>query len=110
MVSTTLTGRHGAHRVILSGMVLCAALAPALHPTVRAAGSPVGAAFGDQGWPMVGHDPQRTRRGTSVGPLHPHRVFTVRGMVGPPLVSPDGSVYFWSAGGLTALDPMGRRR
>jgi hypothetical protein len=50
-----------------------------------------------QGWPMVGHDPQRTNRSTSAGPVQPHVRFTYRGPCGTPLIGPDGSIYSWCA-------------
>lgn len=59
---------------------------------------------------MVGHDAQRTARGTSVGPAHPHLLWTYRGLAGPPLIGPDGSVYSWGTGGLSALTALGQRR
>jgi outer membrane protein assembly factor BamB len=61
-------------------------------------------------WPMVGHDPQQTARGASVGPLRPHLLWAYRGVLGPPVVGPDGSVYGWTRGGLIALTAAGRRR
>ncbi len=63
-----------------------------------------------QAWPMVGHDPQRTARGGGVGPLHPHLLWTYRGLDGPPLIGPDGSAYSWGRAGFTALTRQGQRR
>jgi len=59
---------------------------------------------------MVGHDPQRTNRGTSIGPARPRLRFMYRGSCGTPLIGPDGSLFSWCAQGLTALTPTGRQR
>ncbi|GAC1435541.1 MAG: hypothetical protein NVSMB65_09530 [Chloroflexota bacterium] len=58
-------------------------------------------------WPMVGHDPRRTNRGTGSGPLRPHLVFGTRGIVGLPLIGPDGNLYGWGQHGVVALRPDG---
>ena len=63
-----------------------------------------------QAWPMVGHDPRRTARGATVGPLHPHLLWTYRGLDGPPLIGRDGRVYGWGRAGFTAIDAGGQRR
>lgn len=63
-----------------------------------------------QAWLMVGHDPQRTARSASIGPLHPRLLWAYRGVYGPPLISRDGSVYGWGKAGLIALTAAGQRR
>jgi outer membrane protein assembly factor BamB len=64
-----------------------------------------------QGWPMVGHDPQRTSRSPNTGPLHPRLLFTHKGFYAE-LAGPDGSLYGWnqSGRGIAALDASGRTR
>jgi len=66
-----------------------------------------------QGWPMDGHDPQRTDRSPAMGPAHPRLLFTRR-HVGVGLIGPDGAMY---GGKVTkgryiplALDQSGRQR
>lgn len=63
------------------------------------------------GWPMAGHDPQRTNRSPDIGPVHPHVLFTHRGFYAR-LVGPDGTIYGGAppTPGITALDPSGDAR
>ncbi|HZS91748.1 MAG TPA: PQQ-binding-like beta-propeller repeat protein [Chloroflexota bacterium] len=68
------------------------------------------AAVWKNAWPMVGHDPQQTGRSPGDGPLTPHLLWTYRGLSGPALIGPDGSVYGWSHKGLLALSATGRLR
>jgi outer membrane protein assembly factor BamB len=97
------------HRRFLSALVLLVVVLDGTVP--HAAGQPVPAsAVWARAWPMVGHDPQQTARGASVGPLRPHLLWSYRGLQGPPIVGPDGSVYAWTRGGIVALTAAGRRR
>jgi hypothetical protein len=63
-----------------------------------------------QGWPMYGHDPQRTNRSPDVGPTQPRLVFRRGHVYSQPLVDSSGSIFTWSAGGLLSLGPAGSRR
>src|SRR3954467_14956574 len=97
------------HRRILSAFVLLIVVLDIAAP--QAAGQPTPAsAVWAHAWPMVGHDPQQTARSAGVGPLHPHLLWSYRGLQGPPLVGPDGSVYAWTRGGIVALTAASRRR
>lgn len=49
------------------------------------------------GWPMNGHDPQRTNRSPATGPLQPHLIFQRTGAV-VRYIAPDGNLY----GGISA--------
>lgn len=89
----------------------------AAHTVTHAAGGADGqVAAWVRAWPMVGHDPQRTNRSPSSGPLHPRLVFTAPHIAGPPLIGPDGTMYSWAynqstyRGGLTSLTATGRQR
>jgi len=94
---------------LVSGAALSGALvSPGLARAVPRQATPAAAWLG--GWPMVGHDPQRTNRGTSIGPARPRLRFVYRGHCGTPLIGPDGSLFSWCAQGLTALTPTGRQR
>lgn len=94
---------------LLSGATISgASLAPGLAHGALQASAPVSQWL--QGWPMVGHDPQRTNRSPGAGPLRPHLLFTYRGPCNLPLIGPDGSIYSWCAQGLTALTATGQRR
>lgn len=94
---------------LLSSAVLCSALtSPRL---AQAAPLPVGqVADWLQGWPMVGHDPQRTNRSPVAGPAHPRLLFTTTLLAGPVLIGADGSLFGWGQGGLRALDSRGQGR
>lgn len=63
-----------------------------------------------QGWPMLGHDPQRTNRSPGAGPLRPHLIFSYRDPCDVPVIGSDGGIYSWCAQGLTALTATGRPR
>lgn len=95
------------HRLLGLFAVLFLAI-PAATAAARPS-SPVPASW-QQAWPMVGHDPQQTGRSPGTGPLAPHLLWTYRGLLAPALIGPDGSVYGWSTGGLTALTAAGRHR
>jgi outer membrane protein assembly factor BamB len=89
-------------------MVLAALVFP-LRPGASPAHAAVGAASAwAAAWSMVGHDPQRTNRSGSLGPLHPHLLFTVAGLAGPPLIGANGDIYGVGRGGLTAVNASGR--
>lgn len=64
-----------------------------------------------RGWPMDGHDPQRTGLSLVSGPIHPHLVREHAGFSGE-LVAPDGSIIgtagTWPHVALAALSPSGR--
>ena len=97
------------YRRFLSTLVLLVVVLDVAVP--QAAGQPTPApVLWARAWPMVGHDPQRTARSASVGPLRPHLLWSYRGLQGPPLVGPDGSVYSWGRGGLIALTAAGQHR
>ncbi len=82
---------------LLPGVLLCLPLVAAAHPVTPAARVPVGDTRAwARAWPMVGHDPQRTYRSASSGPLHARLLLSVRTSVDPPLIDPDGSLYGWS--------------
>src|SRR6266516_2988270 len=91
---------------LVSGAALCSALVlpTATHATPYQAGQTSGWL---QGWPMVGHDPQRTNRSLDIGPAHPRLLFTTSLIGGPALVGADGSLYGWGPGGLRAVGPTG---
>ena len=63
-----------------------------------------------RGWPMVGHDPQRTSRSPETGPIHPHLLWTFKNAYSDPVVGPKGSIYAWGARGLIALDASGHQQ
>jgi outer membrane protein assembly factor BamB len=63
-----------------------------------------------EGWPMVGHDPQRTNRSSGIGPMHPHLVFTTPLLAGSVVIGGDGSVYGWGRAGLQAVNANGQSR
>ncbi len=63
-----------------------------------------------QGWPMVGHDPQRTNRSPNVGPIHLHALFQRSHVYDQPLIGPDTAIYGWSRAGLFSLGAGGTRR
>lgn len=105
------------------GFALLAGVAASLPPalaartvTHAAGGSSGRLAAWAQAWPMVGHDPQRTYRSASIGPLHPQLIFSSGTDVSNPLIGPDGSLYGWGyntrtrAAGLMALTALGRQR
>ncbi len=94
---------------LLSSAVLCSVLtSPRLaHATPLLARQ---GADWLQGWPMAGHDPQRTNRSPGAGPLTPHLLFTTPLLAGPVLIGADGSLYGWGQGGLRALDSHGQGR
>jgi len=92
---------------ILLGVWLMAPPARAPLP-VSAASDPVSGWL--QGWPMVGHDPQRTNRSPNGGPIHLHALFQRSHMYSQPLIGPDNAIYGWSRAGLVSLGAGGRRR
>lgn len=100
--------RHAGARLLSAVLVL---FLTALPGSARAAGASMRASVPWTGaWPMVGHDPQRTARSASAGPLHPRLLWTYQGANGPPLIGPDGGVDAWSRSGFMALTPTGRAR
>ncbi len=64
----------------------------------------------EYGWPMVGHDPQQTARSLGDGPRTPRLLWTYRGLIGAPVIGPDGTMYGWTTRGLGALAPTGTVR
>jgi hypothetical protein len=64
-----------------------------------------------QGWPMAGHDPQRTSRSPAVGPLHPRLLLTRPAAGGiAPVIDSAGNIYAWSARALLATTVTGQQR
>ncbi|HZS94676.1 MAG TPA: hypothetical protein VFA78_07755 [Chloroflexota bacterium] len=61
-----------------------------------------------RGWPMVGHDPQRTNHSPLIGPAHPQLLWTRRGIADQPIVATNDTIYAWSGAGLTAFSRDGR--
>ncbi len=112
--STTIWGRFTGGAFIW-GALLCLSLAPTTWGERWASAAGAQASWAGA-WPMVGHDPQRTNRSASVGPLHPRLLFTDHSVIGPVLIDPDGSLYTSSydqstrVGGLVALTATGQRR
>lgn len=100
-------------RYMVAAFVGSTTLSGALVPPSLAHAAPRQAASATrwlQGWPMVGHDPQRTNRSPETGPAHPRLVFTSPLLSGLVLISADGSLYGWGRGGLRSLDAGGRSR
>lgn len=102
-------------RVALGGLMLSGALvAPRAAPLAGQRATPLAAWA--QAWPMVGHDPQRTNRSASTGPLHPRLLFAVASLTRPALIGADGGIYASSynprtqTDGVTALTATGRWR
>lgn len=119
MVSRSTTMQAGpVKHILVYGILLYVALAPTARPPAHAAVAPTAATLLSwaRAWPMVGHDPQRTNRSASAGPLHPRLLFTNHIVTRPVLIGSDGSLYGSSydqatrVGGLTALTAAGRRR
>jgi len=111
MSSSTIPPLRRVIRALASGALLAAAGILTLPPAARAAPPRIRQATAWlQGWPMAGHDPQRTNRSPVVGPAHPLLRATYRGGCNPPLIGPDGSIYGWCAQGLTAVTALGHRR
>jgi hypothetical protein len=93
------------------GIVLCTAFC-LRGETARASATPASAASTWlQGWPMVGHDPQRTNSSPDIGPLHPHLLFAHPDFYAQ-IVGPDGSLYGspTHATSIIALDASGHQR
>jgi hypothetical protein len=112
--STTIRGRFTGTAFIW-GALLCLSLAPATRGERRTIASGAQASWAGA-WPMVGHDPQRTNRNASVGPLDPRLLFIDHTLTGLVLIGPDGNLYASSydqatwVGGLAALTAAGQRR
>lgn len=113
MASSTIPPLKRVIRALASGALLAAAGALTLPPATQAATPRVKQATAWlQGWPMAGHDPQRTNHSPAVGPAHPLLHAAYRGGCGQgqPLIGSDGSIYSWCAQGLTALTARAHRR
>ena len=92
--------------VVLSVLAIIALNAGQAHGAPRAS---VDSWFG--GWPMAGHDPQRTNRSPVIGPLHPQLLFSTAASSGlPPAIAADGSIAVWRDNALVELNETGRRR
>lgn len=63
-----------------------------------------------RGWPMVGHDAQRTNRSPDRGPLRPHLIWTRKDIESSPAVDADGRIVGWASASLLALDRTGHKR
>jgi outer membrane protein assembly factor BamB len=63
-----------------------------------------------QGWPMIGHDPQRTNRSPGSGPAHPHLIFSSKLLRDSVVIDPDGNLYGWGQNGLASLNARGQAR
>lgn len=63
-----------------------------------------------RGWPMAGHDPQRTNRSPLTGPAHPRLLWTRRGIDDQPIIAHNGTIYAWAGAGLTAFRTDGQAR
>lgn len=98
-------------RRLAIGLVLCSLF---VLPTRPVSQTPAASASNSptswfQGWPMIGHDPQRTNRSPTIGPTHPHLLFKLKG-VSIAFVGPDGTLYgVLRRGRPIALNPHGHR-
>lgn len=59
---------------------------------------------------MAGHDPQRTSRSPSIGPLYPRLLFRHSHVISQPLVGPDNTIYGWSTSSLFAVGAANHHR
>ncbi|MGH2390935.1 MAG: hypothetical protein ACRDIE_22270, partial [Chloroflexota bacterium] len=99
-------------RYVFHGAMLICLLLVSFMPTAVYASKTTAARTTSwaRAWPMVGHDPRRTNRGPSVGPLHPRILFTYRDDCSSPIIGADSRIYSWCARTLTALDAAGHVR
>jgi len=100
--------------MVLFALITLAALPVILVAGGRLAVTPALARPGAdllQGWPMQGHDPQRTSRSPATGPAHPHLLFARKGFYAL-LVGPNGEIYAGAPykTGIVALDATARQR
>jgi len=111
MESSTIPPLRRVICALVSGALLAAAGALTLPPATLAATPRVRQATAWlQGWPMAGHDPQRTNRSPAVGSVHPLLRVAYQGGCSQSLIGPDGSIYSWCAQGLTAVTALGHHR
>ncbi len=110
VVALILLGTLGAVRATTKSHSITAAAAPPIAKSVGQVLPARNIRSWLRGWPMVGHDPQRTNRSPVVGPLHPHLLWTVKSKVPDAVIGSDGTVYAWGPRHLVALSASGHQQ
>lgn len=96
---------HGFRSLPLA-VACCLGLLASLGGAPGAVSAPSRTSAWLHGWPMVGHDPQRTNRSPIDGPVHPRLLWSIPG-IQVNVVGPDGTLYGCAHDSTVALSAGG---
>ncbi len=99
---------------LFSGLLCLVLVAVTCSPTGRITSAFSSSALATsswlRGWPMVGHDPQRSYDSPFLGPTHPLLLWSRAGFYSLPAITPHGTIVAVTEHGLLALGLLGHHR